>query len=79
MTNMVEKVAKAILVRVPSGYGMTEAEADEYARAAIEAMMEPTSWMFNEAVQIAEDQDGNVSGYEYWQRMIDAALKEEGQ
>lgn len=46
------------------------------AKAAIEALREPSSWMLNEAVQISEDQASNVSGYEYWQRMIDAALKE---
>lgn len=48
------------------------------ARAVIEAMREPSSWMLNEAVQIYEDQKGNVAGFEYWQRMIDAALKEQG-
>lgn len=77
MTTMVEKVARAIADNInaalPAG---VEIDAHYAARAAIEAMMEPTSWMMNEAVQIAEDQGGNVSGYEYWQRMIQAALKE---
>lgn len=36
-----EKATKAILVRVPFGYGMTGKEADEYARAAIESLRTP--------------------------------------
>lgn len=77
MTTMVEKVAKAIHESL--GYETpweTCTQCQDAARAAIEAMMEPTSWMLNEAVQVADDQGGNVSGYEYWQRMIQAALKE---
>jgi hypothetical protein len=42
---MIEQVAKAILARVPLGYGMTEAEAREYATAALEALQEPTPEM----------------------------------
>jgi len=33
----IEAAARAILDKVPDGYGMTEAEADGYARAAIAA------------------------------------------
>lgn len=76
MTTMVEKVATALYPSAYSRGAAFEEHAKAKARAAIEAMMEPTSWMLNEAVQIAEDQGGNVSGYEYWQRMIQAALKE---
>ena len=47
-TEMVERVARDIKARVPVGYGMTDGEALEYARAAIEAMREPT-----EAMQVA--------------------------
>lgn len=46
------------------------------AKAAIEAMRKPSTWMLNEAVQISVEQRGNVAGFEYWQRMIDAALDE---
>jgi uncharacterized protein YuzE len=46
------------------------------AVTAIKAMREPSSWVMNEAVQIYVDQKGNVAGFEYWQRMIDAALAE---
>ena len=35
---MLERVARAIKAKVPYGYGMTEAETIEYARAAIEAI-----------------------------------------
>jgi hypothetical protein len=41
-STMVKKVAAAIRAKVPYGYGMTDAETVEYARAAIEALMEPT-------------------------------------
>jgi len=38
MTTLIEAVSSAILRRVPDGYGMTAAEAREYARAAIGAV-----------------------------------------
>ena len=38
MSDMIEKVARAILALVPEGYGMTKAEASDYARSAIEAL-----------------------------------------
>lgn len=41
--DMVEVVARAILGKVPYGYGMTEAEAREYARAAYDVLVEPLS------------------------------------
>lgn len=34
---LIEKMARAILAKVPFGYGMTEAEALVYARAAYSA------------------------------------------
>lgn len=45
VTEMVSRVAKAIRGKVPFGYGMTDEEAINYARAAIEAMSNPTSRM----------------------------------
>lgn len=33
---VLEKAAKALLAKVPLGYGMTKAEAIEYVRAALE-------------------------------------------
>ncbi len=81
--DMVEKVARAIVVSSGLDPDMTYGhEGPEWklyahnARAAIEAMRDPTSWMLNEAVQIYEDQRGNVAGFEYWERMINAALEE---
>lgn len=41
----VEEVARAIMAKVPQGYGMTAGEALDYARAAIEAMKVPTESM----------------------------------
>lgn len=42
---MVKRGATAIKAKVPYGYGMTDSEAEEYARAVIEAMMEPNKSM----------------------------------
>lgn len=90
--NMIEKVARAIFASEGMVYTDDERMFEPYpydeldeiekasfehkAKAAIEAMREPSSWMLNEAVQIYEDQAGSVSGFEYWQRMIDAALED---
>lgn len=68
---MIERVARAILAKVPLGYGMTIAEADEYARAAIEAMREPTDAMWE-----ACGGRGAVLSKAY-AAMIDAALNEQ--
>ena len=46
-SEMIERAADAILAKVPLGYGMTRPEALEYARAAIEAMRNPTDEIFN--------------------------------
>jgi hypothetical protein len=45
MSEPVERIAKAILAKVPLGYGMSNFEAHEYSRAAIAAMREPTPEM----------------------------------
>ena len=42
MTTMLERAAAAILAKVPFGYGMSEADATEYARAALTAIREPS-------------------------------------
>lgn len=76
----IEQVARAILSKVPTGYGMTASEAEDYARAAIEAMREPTEAMIpKEGVFLWRYQDSDADQEEAraaWQAMIDAALKE---
>jgi hypothetical protein len=79
--DMVERVRDAILSRVPAGYGMTSDEASEYARAAIEAMSEPTAAMvdavFDRELDIywSYKADGRPGGpKDVWSVMIDAAL-----
>ena len=78
-TEMVERVARAIKAKVPVGYGMTEDEALEYARAAIEAMREPTDAM-RKAMRDADDQSvihnygGRLSPDDAYEIAIDAAL-----
>jgi len=74
---MIERVAQAILAKVPLGYGMTIAESDEYARAAIEAMREPTEAMVDAFVWYGHGKTiGDVARIG-WQSMIDAALSPE--
>lgn len=80
MSSKVEDVARAILAKVPLGYGMTIAEADEYARAAIAAMREPTKAMEGAA---HDEMEGYGLGrytpiISAYRGMIDAALREEG-
>ena len=86
MSTMVEKVAQAIADNInaalPDG---VEIDAHYAARAAIEAMKEPTEAMLN-AVADEEDKRGIPNSVidaliaeEAWPLMIDAALKEEGQ
>jgi hypothetical protein len=45
MTEMIERVAKAILDAMDITDGLDASAADRYARAAIEAMREPTDQM----------------------------------
>lgn len=90
--SMVEKVARAIYEATPfpNTEGPYEAQTDEYrrmckvlARAAIEALREPTEEMANEGMNAGTDADdpyepGNMSSatIPIWQAMLDAALKE---
>lgn len=75
MSEMLKRVGGAILLAETEWNAKSGVSKERVmALAAIEAMREPTTWMLNEAVQISQDQGGNVAGYEYWQRMIDAAL-----
>lgn len=81
MTTMIERVAQAIYEdrngrgcipwnRLPAAH---KAPYLSDARAAIEAMREPTETMVAAALRL--DPDGYVKGN--WYFMIDAALKEE--
>ena len=87
MVTKVEEVARAILAKVPAGYGMTVAEAAVYARSAIEAMRVPTHGMLSATEEVVVGYDDFACGdgtlYMHhgdaesaWQAMIDAALNE---
>ena len=69
---MIEKVAIAILKKVPFGYGMTKSEADEYARAAIAEMRQPTEQMVWDGGTALHDEKEDTTGV--WKAMIDSAL-----
>lgn len=76
MSEMVERGTSAILAKVPSGYGMTQAEAAGYAMAVIEAMRDPTAAMIEAASRTDRETDQYcATGEEHWQAMIDEALK----
>lgn len=64
MNEMVERVAKAI-----SGAPFPSPKSLAKARAAIEAMREPTEFMVGEAARLNHPRDRDV-----WRTMIDAAL-----
>lgn len=69
MSEMVKRVAKA-LAALPSSQREGGPTYDQYARAAIEAMREPTPQM------LATFADGDDPAYaEDWRTMIDAALE----
>lgn len=78
MAEMVDRVASAILAKVPVGYGMTGTEALEYAKIAIETIREPTEAMLNGArdwsLKVNGQGVGNKQATGCFQAMIDAAL-----
>ena len=74
MSEMVERVARAIISSASSyaGYEANSDYWDSLARAAIEAMREPTEAMVNAAPDLR-----GVDFYptDVWRAMIEAALK----
>ena len=68
---MIEQVARALLVADRSA--ITPDYYQRMARAAIEAMREPTEAMLDAGVNFRER---NARTEQIWQAMIDAALKE---
>lgn len=88
MSEIVERVAKAILAghdwthddgndpSLPTGWEAVPPDwRDAYramARAAIEAMREPTADMFKHAMPHMDSWSSNAA---WWQKMIDGALK----
>ena len=69
--SMIERVARALLVADRSA--ITPDYYQRMARAAIEAMREPTEAMLDAGVNFRER---NARTEQIWQAMIDAALKE---
>lgn len=70
MSEMVERVANAIFNAMDATDGLYGTAAEKYARAAIEAMREPTTPMIDASVAI----DRYACPSEEWRAMIDAAL-----
>lgn len=80
MSQFIERLAKAILKKVPLGYGMTKPEAVEYARAVLTELREAVTVEMLEAMNAApaSDSDDLVSAENAFQAAIDEALKEKG-
>lgn len=86
MNEMVERVARALreearVVGVNSWDEMEESRKEKWrwsARAAIEAMREPTPGMESTAFDLraCTDDGCDPSGPAYWRRMIDEALRD---
>ena len=70
MTEMVERVARAIAIR-QEGHDILWRDFDDAARAAIAAMREPTQGMADSVCGLTRTQAIVV-----WQAMIDAAAKD---
>lgn len=73
MTDMVERIARAIEQAMPN-YISDELPQHDFlasARAALEAMREPTPAMFDAAESWGDDAERDLR---FWQAMIDAAL-----
>lgn len=76
MSEMIERAAKAILAKVPVGYGMTKPEAEMYARAVFESALEPTEAICNVGAYLMPDYDPSATdACEVWQAMIASILK----
>ena len=72
MSRMTDRAAKAILAKVPAGYGMTPAEALMYARAVMEEMLHPPPEIFD---GFASDIDGRGTAEAVWEDALEACLK----
>lgn len=74
MSEMVERVARAIIARrgLPDGAVVNLDSFYADARAAIEAMREPTAAMLDNA---KPNMDSWSSNLEWWSKMIDGALR----
>lgn len=74
MTEMIDRVAKAIFEAMDVTDGLDSSAAERYARAAIEAMREPTDAQIT-AFSRACDTNGQCLVKYGYNAMIDAALK----
>jgi len=66
----IELAASAILAKVPSGYGMTKAEATTYVRAVLETIRNPTEEMLQAARPCCDE----IAALDSWHVMIDFIL-----
>ena len=82
MSEMVERVARAIHDAMDITDSLDATAAETYARAAIEAMREPTEDMLVDAGVMegfngyVDEGDEDRPHIEWWQAMIDKALED---
>lgn len=74
MSEMIERVGKAISEAGGVLFGFSPEHTAEMARAAIEAMREPDKTMFDAAMPHMDSWSSNTA---WWHSMIDAALERE--
>jgi len=78
VSEMIERVARAIFEAMDVSDGLDGISAERYARAAIEAIMEPTQAMYVAGldVTVASCAYDSADEREIYQAMIKAALSE---
>lgn len=80
MSEMIERMARAMAERAGRSYAVGREVFDQAARAALEAMREPT-WQMTAAAPTGITSTTSLSGgcdpREVWRAMIDQALKDE--
>lgn len=73
MVSMIERVGRALAKE--EGYAYDPLPYDARARAAIEAMREPTEAIIKAHHLVPEDNDFDQRAADNWRNLIDAALK----
>ena len=74
MTEMLERVTKAIFDEMDLMDGLDVPSAERYAKAALKAMREPTPEVLKGMWRRNDDNDAKKATLTNWQDAIDAAL-----
>lgn len=72
---MVERVARAVRGVTPPGYGLYDAESEAFARAALQAMLEPTEEMIEAGVRATGNTPWDWSKLDTMKAAFNAAIQ----